>query len=70
MENIKWVAQFHAKDDVKREIIKLGIKKERHLYFACFDFDQSGHERVGTSEQEVMEKIQNTWGDWGTFELI
>jgi hypothetical protein len=66
-ENVKWVAQFNGKDELEREIIKLGIRKENNLIFTYFDFDLIDAERVATSEEEAIIEIKRCWGSWETF---
>ena len=69
-ENVKWVAQFNAKDEPEREIIKLGIRKERHLIFTHFDFDLIDGERVATSEEDAIIEIERSWGSFETFQWL
>jgi len=67
---IKWVAQFREKDEEDRKIIKLGIQQVRHLFCVYFDFDTDDAERTGSSEEEAMQLIEESWGDSETFQWI
>lgn len=70
MGEIKWVAQFNAKDEEDREIIKLGIRQERHLVFIYFDFDINDSEGVEDSKEKAIAQIEDRWGNWSTFKWI
>ena len=68
--SIKWEAQFKEKDEEDRKIVKLGIQRVRHSFCVYFDFDTNDAERTGSSEEEAMQLIEESWGDWETFQWI
>lgn len=70
MDEIKWVAQFNGKDEEDREVIKVGIRQERHLVRIYFDFDTDDGEGVAESVSKAMAQIENRWGYWDTFKWI
>lgn len=67
---ILWFAQYNDKDVVEGKIIKLGYRKERHLFHMYYDFDLENSDRVGSSESEIQQKIYDSWGDLQTFKLV
>lgn len=69
---MEWVAQYyvHDNDYGDRPLIKIGIKKDRHLMGICFDFNKGHIDIYATSRDEAIEKIKARWGGMKTFKLL
>lgn len=73
MPEIKWIAQYHAKDDINERIIKLGIRQEKiftTLTWIYFDFDVADSDMCENSDEEAIKLIEENWGNMNTFEWI
>ena len=67
---IVWVAEYNEKDDVEKAVVKLGIRRERHLIFIYFDFDTNEADGVSNTEEEARKQIEERWGNFDTFKWM
>jgi len=67
---IEWIAQFNSRDEIQRELIKVGIQNVRHLTVIYFDFDQKNHDFSFSSRKKALDFITEKWGYMETFELL
>jgi hypothetical protein len=70
MEEITWVAQYHAKDDTDGNLIKLGIREEGNLTWVYFDFDTTTPDLCAKTKEKTIEIIEEAWGWMDTFSWI
>jgi hypothetical protein len=65
---MEWVAQFNHHNTGNP--IKIGIKKNRHLYFLYFDFDIYNADGCEDSREKIIEHIKKRWGCIDTFKML
>lgn len=67
---IEWVAKFKGKDDEYGDVIRIGIRSERHLIFIYLDLDIDEGDGVSNTVNDALKQIEERWGYLETFEWM